>query len=151
MTKKPEIPQFYSQTREENPLPGQVTAYVYFDEQYEGGTTRRKELDTPYMIGEYTPNAITSRMLGPDGSRQNVFDRDDEYHRPILDIDFPAMLIPSSTEGHFHLYLDRPMKWKVYKKLLQALAEVGIIEPGYAGASIERRASYLRLPGVPKD
>ena len=151
MTNKPEIPQFYSQTRAVDPLPGNVTARVYFDESYEGGSTRREELDTPYLIEKYEPNAITSRMFGLDGRRQNVWEKDDEYHRPILDIDFPAMLIPSSTEGHFHLYLDRPIKWGVYKKLLLALSEAGIIEEGYAKASIARQASYLRLPGIPKD
>lgn len=73
-----------------------------------------------------------------------------QMHRPILDIDFPAELIPSSTDGHFHLYLDKPMTWKQYKKLLNVLSEVGVIEHGYARASIDRGYSSTRLPWVKK-
>lgn len=146
----PEIPQFKSETLEEKPLPPNVLAYVYFDEKYEGGSTRRVELDNDYIKSQHIPNAITSRMMGLDGHRQNVIDEDDEYHRPILDIDLPVMLIPSSTPDHYHLYIDAPMKWGAYKKLLSALSGAGIIEEGYYKASVSRRASYLRLPGVKK-
>jgi hypothetical protein len=147
----PQIPKFYSETLSNKPLPPNITAHVYFDKNYEGGSTRRILLDTPTLRSKYTPNAITSEMLGLNGYRQNPYDRDDVYHRPILDIDFPAMLIPSSTEGHYHLYLDLPMKWSAYEKLLSALAAAGIIEKGYYRASVERKATFLRLPGVPKD
>ena len=37
-------------------------------------------------------------------------------HRPILDIDLPAALIPSSTPGHYHLYIDKPMEWDRYEE-----------------------------------
>lgn len=82
-----------------------------------------------------------------DGTRPSDYN----IHRPILDIDFGAALIPSSTEGHFHLYLDKPMTWKNYKRLLNVMAEVGVIEPGYAQASIERGYSSTRLPWVKKE
>lgn len=71
-------------------------------------------------------------------------------HRPILDIDFPARLIPSSTPGHFHLYLDKEMEWDAYERLLRALGRAGIIEPGYASASIERQYTSVRLPWIRK-
>ena len=88
---------------------------------------------------------ITSRVEFPENSPEL------NMHRPILDIDFPAQLIPSSTEGHFHLYLDKPMPWSTYKKLLRALAEAGIIEGGYARASEARKYTAVRLPWVHKD
>ncbi len=65
-------------------------------------------------------------------------------HAPALDIDFPARLVPSRTKGHFHLYLDEELPWEKYKKLLEALAEAGIIEHGFAQASIKRGYSSLR-------
>lgn len=71
-------------------------------------------------------------------------------HRPVLDVDFPARLIPSSTPGHFHLYLDKPMEWDSYERLLRALGRAGIIEPGYASASIERQYTSVRLPWIRK-
>lgn len=71
-------------------------------------------------------------------------------HRPLLDIDFPAQLIPSSTPGHFHLYMDKPMSWQTYSKLLAALAEAGIIEQGYANVSDARGYTSVRVPWARK-
>ncbi len=71
-------------------------------------------------------------------------------HRPILDIDFPVSVIPSSTPGHHHLYIDKPMPWLQYKVLLRALEEAEIIEPGYANVSIARGYTSVRLPWVKK-
>lgn len=73
-------------------------------------------------------------------------------HALLLDLDIPATLVPSSTEGHNHLYIDVPDgipedKWLV---LIRALADAGVIEEGYAQASIERGYTALRLPGVTK-
>lgn len=77
-------------------------------------------------------------------------DRDGGFHRPILDIDFPVVVIPSTTPGHNHLYINKTMTWPQYAKLLRVLAEVGIIEWGYADASIEREHTAVRLPWVKK-
>lgn len=44
------------------------------------------------------PNLVSSKMYNEHG----YLDR----HSPVLDIDFPARLLPSTTEGHFHSYLD---------------------------------------------
>ncbi len=72
------------------------------------------------------------------------------FHKPVLDIDFPAVLIPSSTVGHFHLYLDKIVSWENYVELLTALAKCDIIEQGYANVSIERGHTAVRLPWVKK-
>lgn len=71
-------------------------------------------------------------------------------HAPALDIDLPCQLIESTTPGHFHLYIDKPMDWKQYEKLLKALGEAGILEPGYVSASIKRKGSFLRTPWTKK-
>lgn len=73
-----------------------------------------------------------------------------EYHRPMLDLDFPAVVVPSSTPGHSHLYLDMPLAWEQYEKLLDVMAEIGLLEDGYVAASKRRRATFLRLPWVRK-
>lgn len=74
----------------------------------------------------------------------------DGMHRPVLDIDFPVHVVPSSTPGHFHLYLDKQMPKSDYMGLLSALAEAGIIESGYAGVSQARGYTSVRLPWVKK-
>jgi len=73
-----------------------------------------------------------------------------EYHVPTLDIDLECELHPSTTEGHFHLYIDKPMTWEDYAFLLEALEAVGIIQKGFYELSIARKASFLRKPGVKK-
>ena len=73
-----------------------------------------------------------------------------EQHRPVLDIDFPCAVIPSTTPGHFHLYLDKLLSWEDYEKVLRVLGEVGILEPGYANVSIERRHTAVRVPWIRK-
>lgn len=71
-------------------------------------------------------------------------------HRPVLDIDIPAALIPSSTPGHSHLYIDKALTWEQYESLLWALVDCGIIESGYASASAARGYTSARLPWVKK-
>lgn len=72
------------------------------------------------------------------------------WHTPILDLDFSAHLEPSTTPGHYHLYLDRTLPWSKYEALLEALAVAGLIEWGYYEASRERQATMVRAPGVMK-
>jgi hypothetical protein len=71
-------------------------------------------------------------------------------HAPTLDIDMPCRLVPSSTPGHFHLYIDMEMSEKHYKKLLAVLVEVGIVEEGFAQMLERKGATFVRMPGKPK-
>lgn len=68
----------------------------------------------------------------------------DGRHAPAIDLDVPAKLVPSRTEGHTHLYIDVPMSWRKYRMLLWVMQHVGIVEPGYYRASVKRRQSALR-------
>ena len=71
-------------------------------------------------------------------------------HAVILDLDIPAYLVPSSTPGHSHLYIDRVLLEKDYYELLDALAKAGVVEPGYVTASKRKGGTHLRLPWVKK-
>lgn len=74
----------------------------------------------------------------------------ERLHRPVLDVDLPVHVLPSSTPGHNHLYIDKEMTWSQYSKLLGVLADVGIIERGYARACESRKHSAVRLPWIKK-
>lgn len=76
---------------------------------------------------------------------------EDGTHAPVLDIDFWAELIPSTTPGHFHLYLDKKMSWKKYSQLLEALYEAGIIQRGFYEGCLARKQSMVLLPGKNRD
>lgn len=73
-----------------------------------------------------------------------------DRHTVMLDLDVPATLIPSSTPGHSHLYVEVTVPWAKYQQLLEVLADCGIIEPGYMAVSYKRGATHLRLPWVHK-
>jgi hypothetical protein len=89
-------------------------------------------------------NVVSSEICGRDARGLAG------QHTLMLDLDVPAVLIPSSTPGHSHLYVDFAIPWDRYEKLLRALADCGIVEPGYVFASIERKHTALRLPWVRK-
>lgn len=91
------------------------------------------------QVEEHEANLISSKLVGS------------KLHSPVLDIDYQIRAVPSTTEGHFHLYLDGlQMSWWKYKILLRVLAFTGVIEPGYAGASIAQKGSHVRTPWTKK-
>lgn len=75
---------------------------------------------------------------------------EDGLHYPVIDIDFPAYVVPSSTPGHVHLYIEKGLPWAVYSKLLIALADAHIIQEGYLNACLQRHMTFVRLPWVTK-
>jgi hypothetical protein len=72
-------------------------------------------------------------------------------HAVLLDLDVPAALVPSSREGHSHLYIDVRCYEEDYFNLLDALARCGVIEHGYASASKKKGGTFLRLPWIKKE
>lgn len=78
-------------------------------------------------------------------------DPSEPQHALLLDLDVPAYLVPSSTPGHSHLYVDVHIPQGKYMALLKALADAGVIEVGYQLASETRGATALRLPWIKKD
>lgn len=118
-----------------------------FARKHRLATISKKDAD-----GDYTNETVTEEELDNAEvvTSESRFYNGNEMHRPILDIDMPVTVIPSSTPGHGHLYIDKKLTWEDYSKLLNVLAEVGIIEEGYAAASIARQHTAVRLPWVKK-
>lgn len=117
-----------------------VTYYLASFDAMGYGTNEEPEARVPKPFAE--SNVVTSIVKG--GPK-------DGLHTLCLDIDWPAALIPSSSSDHSHLYIDcDPMPWEKYEKVLEALGDAGVIEPGYAAASIRRQHTSLRMPWVHK-
>lgn len=74
-----------------------------------------------------------------------------DKHAPVLDIDLPARLVPSSSPEHYHLYIEQLLSWRKYKKLLKAMSDAGIVESAYVKESINRGATFVRTPNTKKD
>ena len=121
------------------PLPGQILHNVEAFGDYNCEDRNR------YATTDLDKAHVTTSMVAGSG----VGDRG-VMHKVVLDIDMPAVLLESSTPGHHHLYIDHEMTWENYKRLLNVMAEVGLLEPGYVGASETRKHTALRLPWVRK-
>lgn len=103
---------------------------VNFDKKEYGDVDRVKTTET-------TANAVSSLL-------------EDGTHAPAIDIDLPCRLVPSSTKGKFHLYIDHPTSWFRYRVMLWAMWKAGYVEKGYYKVSVQRKATFLRKPGVRK-
>ena len=89
-------------------------------------------------------NVVSSLQSGTEpGSRAQ--------HYPVLDLDLPAVLVPSSTPGHSHLYIDLPIPDDTYWRLCDALVDAGVLQEGYVSACKSRGYTSVRLPWVRKE
>lgn len=75
---------------------------------------------------------------------------DDGRQMPIIDLDFDFHLEESSTPGHYHLYLDKPIPRRKFVALMLALWYSGVVEMGFAVWSLRRMGNFARLPGIEK-
>jgi hypothetical protein len=104
-----------------------------------------------YKWGRFRRNDWGRRVQADPSEAQLVSSLcTDGTHMPTLDIDFGASLVPSTTAGHYHLYLNKRLTWRRYRRFLRACKRAGLIEPGYYRSSVRRRATYLWRPGLQK-
>lgn len=73
------------------------------------------------------------------------------WHSIMLDIDLPAALIETSTPGHYHLYIDHPIRWNDYLAFLYMCSKIGIIEKKFLKMSKKMQATHLRVPWLEKE
>lgn len=141
-----------------NPLPGQGLRKV--DDWHSGYQEYREELleNDIHRAQIVTSEVRKHREDDPTyTSESEEFGIKPEHawyprtHKPVLDIDMPVKIFPSSTEGHFHLFIDKEMSWEDYCKLMNTMADVGLLEQGYVNASIARGYSAIRLPWIKKE
>lgn len=71
-------------------------------------------------------------------------------HKPVLDLDVSCMLLPSSTKGHHHLYIDKALTTEQYDKLLKVMVEVGLYNEGCYKTWKQHGSTFVRLPWVEK-
>lgn len=82
-------------------------------------------------------NLIGSRMQGSAD------------HLPIIDLDVDHEYVPSSTEGHGHLYIrpEHPVPWIKYERVLRAMADAGMIGWAEYVRAVDREGTFVRKPG----
>lgn len=116
------------------------------------------ELEWPLIVDEDADptdaNLVTSLVKRPVSVfASGVPASGDRKHAVLLDLDIPVVLLPSSSWGNSHLYIEPPVLLTDEQlfKLLDVLAECGIIQRGFANASVARGYTALRPPWVDKN
>lgn len=133
------------------PLKLQRLAWVDFnrggyteDEAADGRVVMDAPLEEANVMTSLVDMTALTGLPEPEGGQDVVL------HRPVIDIDHRLVAVESSTAGHSHLYVDLMMPWEDVVKLLEVMAEVGLVEPGYVNASKTRGHTAVRLPWVSK-
>lgn len=75
---------------------------------------------------------------------------DPEKTASVLELAVPIDVVPSSTPGHHHVYLDIEMKWRDYRRLCKRMQKAGLLEREFVKASFRRRMTMLFKPGLTK-
>jgi hypothetical protein len=94
---------------------------------------------------------ISEEDQTPDLLRADIVSstlRDGSGHVLMLDVDYPVYHVPSTAQGHGHLYFDmpKPLTTEAMAEIVTVLGKYGVIEEGYAGASVRRGYTSLRPP-----
>ena len=101
-------------------------------------------------FGDYNREPLVPTEEHPANAYFSQDTEHDDIHWPCIDLDLPARLVPSSTKGHFHLYIDRPVMWDAYVKLLDALVNADLVEVGYRDAAVAQGGTTVRMPHIKK-
>ncbi len=101
-----------------------------------------RRVRVPFWRAERDAHLVGSLLTTETGGKR--------LHAPVIDIDVPMRLIPSATPGHSHLYIDVPMSDAQFGGLLYAMVKAGVVEDGYANASVKRGQTFVRTPWAPK-
>lgn len=124
--------------------PSADTAYVML--------TRRTTYSKRYL-DEYNGRDVGGAPAPePDIGKANLVSSEIRpgVHMPVIDLDYPAVLIASSTVGHSHLYIDKELTWVQYKALLDGLHGAGLIQTAWHDNALRDKRSYVRLPHIRK-
>ena len=109
-------------------------------ERYKSLAGRLRKVGGGIDFGEM----VTSQLVDENGIPTG-------QHLIALDVDVPVIAVESTRPGHWHLYIDVALDWERYEKLLRALADAGVLEPGCFAAAERRGYTALRTPWTLKE
>jgi hypothetical protein len=116
--------------------------------KYQYFTVLRRLIEFGFV--EYTFYDTAKNLYGPDDST-NIH-TDMIIKNPLLEISTYMKIVPSSSKGHFHLYLESAVcTWDQYLELLTVMKEAGWIDEGFVDRSKTYKRSFLLKPGITRD
>lgn len=121
-----------------------------------GGCTRGHNLGLNmrhpiwYALDQKLKMALIDTGIASSSYPPNIVRYTDGMGRVDFKTDCDFSLTDSSTINHKHLIIGKDLVWGKYIELLNTLAQCGIIEAGFAKASIRKGYSAIRPPWVHK-
>lgn len=67
-------------------------------------------------------------------------------HMPVIDMDYSIEAVKTPTDDHHHLYINKPITWRMYKRLLRALLKANLIEKGWFDNAMKEKKSLVFHP-----
>jgi hypothetical protein len=142
-------------------MPDTPPALPAFADKLERAWSEGVEEQSKYMFGDGAEgddsSAFGDVMIGDlatqEGREVNVITskvNGRRKHKVVLDLDYDAALIPTSTPGHFHLLIDKDVDEDAYEDFLLACHNIGLIADGNLNQWSMHRRQFLRLPHVRK-
>lgn len=83
---------------------------------------------------------ISSEVRTVDGEEV-----DEELFAPVIDLDFPCKLVPSSTKNHYHLFINKALTKKQFIDLLSGLHSAGLIDTGFVNQYDDSETTFVRI------
>lgn len=109
------------------------------------------KLDNPKLLGKSDDgHIITDEDLNPqvaspaEATLVTSQIGGSDKHICMFDLDLECELVPSVTEGHYHLYIYAAITWDHYQAILRAMRDAGLLQAGWVNNSIKRGAARLR-------
>lgn len=104
-----------------------------------------------YSTGELVPAEFQSYVMADKDSANLIGSLTPKgTHLPTLDIDFPVYRVPSSTEGHYHLFIEKELTSLQYNKLMSALRYCELVQEGWYDTFKKMGCSFVRVPWIKK-
>lgn len=111
-------------------------------------TDSRLRMDVGYMRRSSVPELMDA-LSNAGIPQQPVLVMRNPYL--FIDLSVPYHLVPSSTPGHSHLYLDVDVAWGTYRELLLTLSKMCVVQAGWVNTAVKHERSVTRLPWIVKD
>lgn len=95
-------------------------------------------------------NSMLQRRLAACGFAKNAKVKPSEDMVIELIFDVPVVLVPSKTQGHFHLYINHETTWRKYRNLLMAMYKASLVHGSFCEMCFSARMSFVRKPNAPQ-
>lgn len=112
---------------------------------------KNQKLDIDFVATDYDGGNLHTPVDNIKNANAISSKTDSGTHKVLLDLDVEHYYVPSSTEGHGHLYINVDLTTPQFNVLLFTLQYLGIIQKGFAFLSIKRGFAALRFPWVKKE